>query len=178
MQLRIPRLFNLNEMKPREADWFRNSFGNVQLKWQDRVSRWREDWSLFFQQQIADSQAIPDHKFRLLNGGRWLFGADNIYRLSHLIGDNFDSGLADMLMVHYQTYSLTRDFLAKPPDDTFIIQITPDAPLRSSSLLSGRDELLFDYDCGVQAGYRFIKQYQLVKQQRMLSRLNQTNDNR
>ncbi|HDY7775430.1 patatin family protein [Vibrio vulnificus] len=169
---------NLNGMKPREADWFRNSFGNVQLKWQDRVSRWREDWSLFFQQQIADSQAIPDHKFRLLNGGRWLFGADNIYRLSHLIGDNFDSGLADMLMVHYQTYSLTRDFLAKPPDDTFIIQITPDAPLRSSSLLSGRDELLFDYDCGVQAGYRFIKQYQLVKQQRMLSRLNQTNDNR
>ena len=27
----------------------------------------------------------------LLNGGRWLFGADNLYRLSHLIGENFSN---------------------------------------------------------------------------------------
>lgn len=96
---------------------------------------------------------------QLLNGGRWLFGADDIYRLSHLIGDKFDSGLADMLMVHYQTYSLTQDFLHKPPDDVFVLQIAPSEPLKSSSLLSNKDDLLYDYALGVKAGYEFIKQF-------------------
>lgn len=160
-------------IKRQEADWLRHSIESVQAKLQSRVNRWREDWALFFQQQIADSQQVANQKIRLLNGGRWLFGADSIYRLSHLLGDNFDSGLADMLMVHYQTYTLTRDFLAKPPDDTFIIQITPDAPLRSSSLLSNKDDLLFDYESGLKAGYRFIKAYDMVKQERVQARISQ-----
>ncbi|KGK17884.1 esterase [Vibrio navarrensis] len=150
-----------------EIEWFRRSFGSVQGKWQSRLNRWKDDWSHFFQQQIAASQSEKGEPIRLLNGGRWLFGADNIYRLSHLIGDNFDSGLADMLMVHYQTYTLTRDFLAKPPDDTFVIQITPDGPLRSSSLLSNKKDLLADYELGVQAGNRFIAQYESLRQGRV-----------
>lgn len=59
----------------------------------------------------------------MLNGGRWLFGADNVYRVAHLLGNEFEAGLADMLMIHYQTYALTQDFIAKPPPDCYVMQI-------------------------------------------------------
>ncbi|MBF4254788.1 patatin family protein, partial [Vibrio anguillarum] len=93
-----------------------------------------------------------------------LFGADDIYRLSHLIGDKFDSGLADMLMVHYQTYSLTQEFLHAPPDDIYILQIVPSEPLRSNSLLSRQEDLLHDYELGLAAGYRFIEDFSQAQQ--------------
>ncbi|MGF1755252.1 DUF6363 domain-containing protein [Vibrio makurazakiensis] len=149
----------------KEVEWFKESFNSVQEQWQQRLDQWKFDWSSFFQQQIDRSK---EHKrdrqhLDLLNGGRWLFGADDIYRLSHLVGDKFDSGLADMLMVHFQTYSLTQDFLNTPPDDTFIIQIAPSEPLRSSSLMSSQEELLHDYNQGLEAGYQFIKTYLKVK---------------
>ncbi len=64
-----------------------------------------------------------------------------------------------MLMVHYQTYSLTQDFLNRPPDDCFVLQIKPSQPLRSSSLLSNLDDLRFDYQLGIEAGNRFIDAY-------------------
>ena len=115
----------------------------------------------FSQQQITRSkqQKRDRRHLDLLNGGRWLFGADDIYRLSHLVGDKFDSGLADMLMVHYQTYSLTEDFLQSPPDDTFVIQIAPSHPLKSSSLMSDKDDLLHDYQLGMEAGMKFVELY-------------------
>lgn len=139
-----------------EIEWFRDSFDTIQGQWQSRMDQWRSDWGSFFQQQISRSKAQKrDHRhLDLLNGGRWLFGADDIYRLSHLVGDKFDSGLADMLMVHYQTYSLTQDFLNAPPDDAFVIQVAPAESLRSSSLMSKPEDLLFDYQMGVDAGYR------------------------
>lgn len=148
-----------------EVEWFRDSFNTIQDQWQLKMSQWRSDWGSFFQQQITRSKALKkDHShLDLLNGGRWLFGADDIYRLSHLVGDKFDSGLADMLMVHYQTYSLTQDFLNGPPDDAFIIQIAPSEPLRSSSLMSKPEDLLYDYQMGVEAGYRFVDHYMLTR---------------
>ncbi|MEZ8103637.1 MULTISPECIES: patatin-like phospholipase family protein [Vibrio] len=149
-----------------EIEWFRDSFDTIQEQWQSRMDQWRSDWGSFFQQQISRSKAQKrDHRhLDLLNGGRWLFGADDIYRLSHLVGDKFDSGLADMLMVHYQTYSLTQDFLNAPPDDAFVIQIAPAESLRSSSLMSKPEDLLFDYQMGVDAGYRFVEQYTAIQQ--------------
>ncbi|NOH95353.1 DUF6363 domain-containing protein [Vibrio sp. 99-70-13A1] len=147
-----------------ELEWFRESFSSVQGHWQQRVEQWKTDWTSFFQQQISRSkeQKKERNNLDLLNGGRWLFGADDIYRLSHLVGDKFDSGLADMLMVHYQTYSLTQDFLNNPPDDTFIVQIAPSKPLKSSSLMSDKEDLLHDYELGLEAGYRFIEAYSSV----------------
>ncbi|ELM6619475.1 patatin-like phospholipase family protein [Vibrio fluvialis] len=141
--------------------WFRDSFNTIQNQWQNKLVQWKDDWNSFFYQQIEKSKlAKMEHKhLGTLNGGRWLFGADDIYRLSHLIGDKFDSGLADMLMVHYQTYSLTCDFLRTPPDDTFIVQIAPSEPLKSSSLLSSTDDLMHDYELGREAGFRFVKTY-------------------
>ena len=79
--------------------------------------------------------------------------------LIDLIGDKFDSGLADMLMVHYQTYSLTQDFLNSPPDDAFVVQIAPSKPLKSRSLMSDKEDLLHDYELGLEAGYRFVETY-------------------
>ena len=144
-----------------ELEWFRNSFTSVQEHWQQKVAQWKIDWRTFFQQQILRSkqQKLERRHLNLLNGGRWLFGADDIYRLSHLVGDKFDSGLADMLMVHYQTYSLTLDFLQSPPDDTFVIQIAPSEPLRSSSLMSNKEDLLHDYQLGMEAGFKFVELY-------------------
>ncbi|KAB0290125.1 patatin family protein [Vibrio fortis] len=144
-----------------ELEWFRSSFSSVQEHWQQKVEQWKIDWSSFFQQQITRSkqQKRDRRHLDLLNGGRWLFGADDIYRLSHLVGDKFDSGLADMLMVHYQTYSLTEDFLHSPPDDTFVIQIAPSEPLKSSSLMSDKEDLLHDYQLGMEAGFKFVELY-------------------
>ena len=132
------------------------------------MEQWKTDWTSFFQQQILRSKEQKRDRghLDLLNGGRWLFGADDIYRLSHLIGDKFDSGLADMLMVHYQTYSLTQDFLNSPPDDAFVVQIAPSKPLKSSSLMSDKEDLLHDYDLGLEAGYRFVETYTSTKNAR------------
>ncbi|WP_281629055.1 patatin-like phospholipase family protein [Vibrio sp. St2] len=144
-----------------EVKWYRDSFNVVQDHWQQKLVQWKEDWASFFTEQLQRSQEdkLQHRHLESLNGGRWLFGADDIYRLSHLLGEKFDSGLADMLMVHYQTYSLTQDFLHNPPDDCFIVQIKPEQPLRSNSLMSDRDDLLHDYQMGLDSGFRFVEMY-------------------
>ena len=143
-----------------EMEWFKESFNSIQGQW-TQVEQWKSDWNSFFYQQIERSkQQKKDHQhLESLNGGRWLFGADDVYRVSHLVGEKFDSGLADMLMVHYQTYSLTQDFLNSPPDDCFVVQIKPDQPLRSNSLMSKEENLLFDYNLGLEAGARFVEEF-------------------
>lgn len=131
------------------------------MQWQKKLGGWKKEWSEFWQEQRNRSrEKKPNHRhLDLINGGRWLFGAEDVYRLSHLFGDKFDSGIADLLMVHYQTYALTQEFLSRPPDDCFIVQIVPAEPLRSSPLLSNREDLLFDYQMGLDAGYQFIQSY-------------------
>ncbi len=133
-----------------ESEWLREPIDSLQGQMRQKLDQWKSDWNGFFQQQISRSkeQKHANKHLELINGGRWLFGADDIYRLSHLLGDKFDSGITDMLMVHYQTYSLTQDFLNRPPDDCFVLQIKPSQPLRSSSLLSDLDDLRFDYQLG------------------------------
>ncbi len=141
------------------VEWYRESINSVQQSWQQKVSQWKSDWTSFFQQKINTAHQSKLTGKMLLNGGRWLFGADNLYRLSHLIGENFDSGLADMLMIHYQTFELTQAFLSNPPDDTFILQIAPKEGLKSSSLLSEPEALERDYQLGLQAGFNLVQLY-------------------
>lgn len=105
------------------------------------------------------SQHVDKKGEHIINGGRWLFGGDDIYRLAALTGGRFDSRLVDMLLVHYQTYELTERFLTIPPDDCCIIQIAPQKPLQSLPLLSKQEALEMDYQAGVEAGYQFIRQY-------------------
>ncbi|WP_104399333.1 patatin-like phospholipase family protein [Vibrio penaeicida] len=141
--------------------WLRQSVDALQNQWDSKVQEWKSDWSDFFIEKF--NQSAQQNKLlsqaRLLNGGRWLFGAGDVYRLSHMLGETFDSGLADMLMVHYQTYSLTQQFLTSPPDDCFILQIHPESPLESTSLLSDREALLADYELGLKAGNNFVNTY-------------------
>lgn len=141
--------------KSSDAEWYRDPLNLVQDHWQQKLTQWKGEWNDFFNDRIQRSKQ-QKQMLASLNGGRWLFGADDIYRLSHLLGDGFDSSLMDMLMVHYQTYSLTRDFLHTPPDDCFIVQIKPSQPLLSSSLMSNREELLHDYQLGLDAGFRCV----------------------
>lgn len=148
-----------SEIGNTDVEWYRESINSVQESWQLRVNQWKDDWSNFLQQKINIAHHSKLSGRQLLNGGRWLFGADNLYRLSHLIGENFDSGLADMLMIHYQTFELTQAFLSTPPDDTFILQLAPQEELRSSSLLSEPEALEHDYQLGLQTGLNLIQLY-------------------
>lgn len=141
-----------------DVEWYRDPLNLVQDHWQQKLTQWKTDWSDFFNDRIQRSKQ-QQQLLASLNGGRWLFGADDIYRISHLLGDNFDSSLMDMLMVHYQTYSLTRKFLLTPPDDCYIVQIKPAQPLLSSSLMSDREELLHDYQLGLDAGFRCVETF-------------------
>ncbi len=153
----------IDSQKP---DWMNERFFNVQDKWQQKISQWKTDWSNFLQHRLEVTKMNArrkSHSQSSLNGGRWLFGADDVFRLGHLLGDKFDNGLADMLMVHYQTYALTLEFINRPPDDTFIVQIAPEQALKSHSLLSKKEDLLHDYELGLKAGYRFIEQYNLAQ---------------
>lgn len=159
-----PKLVADEPVATESPTWLRGSLNNLQLQWQDKVDQWSNDWSAFFENRKAQAESLKQAEhLKLLNGGRWLFGAGDIYRLSHWFGERFDSGLADMLMVHYQTYSLTSEFLKTPPDDCFIWQIAPDQPLKTSSLLSHVDDILHDYQVGLDAGYRFVESYNFAK---------------
>ncbi|MEB5538865.1 patatin family protein [Vibrio cholerae] len=141
--------------------WLREPLNHFQHQLQHKWSGWLQEWNEFLQQQKrrAKEQKKEQKHLDALNGGRWLFGADDIYRLSHLLGSKFDAGLADLLMVHYQTYTLTSEFLDAHHDDTFIAQIMPSEPLHSNSLLSSSEALQYDYELGLKAGYRFLKAY-------------------
>ncbi|MBD1575460.1 MULTISPECIES: patatin-like phospholipase family protein [Vibrio] len=135
-----------------------NHFEAIQTRIVNRTAGWRKDFSGFLQQRIAKSlEIVTDKPKPLLNGGRWLFGGSDVYRLCHLMGDQFDSGLMDMLMVHHQTYSMTHNFMLNPPDDCYVLQIAPEQPLRSSSLLSKLDDLEFDYQLGIEAGKKYVE---------------------
>lgn len=141
--------------------WLREPLSHFQHHLQHKWSGWRQEWNEFLQQQKqrAKEQKKEQKHLDALNGGRWLFGADDIYRFSHLLGSKFDAGLADLLMVHYQTYTLTSEFLDAHHDDAFIAQIMPSEPLHSNSLLSSPEALQYDYELGLKAGYRFLKAY-------------------
>jgi predicted patatin/cPLA2 family phospholipase len=141
-----------------------DSLDASQSKWQQKLVQWRQNWSEYLHQK-----AYLSSQGDVLNGGRWLFGADNLYRMSDLIGNRLDTALVDMLMVHYQTYALTLEFLKQPPDDTFIVQIAPSKPLKSNTLLSRKSDLLDDYERGLEAGYRFIQSWESVCRQSGLS---------
>lgn len=143
-----------------ENSRFAESLSMLPMQWQHKLTQWSKGWGDFFEGQLTKvNQHAHPHQLNLINGGRWLFGASDIYRLSHMFGEKFDSGIADMLMVHYQTYDLTQMFLHQPPDDCFVLQIAPSEPLKSSSLLSNVDDILYDYQQGFDAGYQFIDTY-------------------
>ncbi len=66
------------------VEWYRDSLNLVQEHWQQKLSQWKNDWNVFFNERVQRSkQEKQQHLFDSLNGGRWLFGADDIYRLSH-----------------------------------------------------------------------------------------------
>ncbi|GEA49563.1 patatin family protein [Vibrio inusitatus NBRC 102082] len=144
--------------------WYRSPIDNIQSFWNEKLDKGKKSIEDFIDERVGKSGSDKSlSRLELLNGGRWLFGADNVYRLSHLLGNQLDAGLADMLMVHYQTYALTQEFISNPPEDCYVMQIIPEEPLRSSSLMSSTEDLLFDYQQGLNSGYRFIDEYQSTR---------------
>lgn len=90
------------------------------------------------------------------NGGRWLFGGDNLYRLQYLSGKALSPDMLNMLTTHYQTYQESIQFLTNPPRRVEVVQVAPDTPLQSSALLSKPHQLESDYQQGQQVGRRFL----------------------
>ncbi|GAD88313.1 hypothetical protein VHA01S_004_00870 [Vibrio halioticoli NBRC 102217] len=155
--------------KPADKDvWYKSPIDNIQSFWSEQIDKGKKSVDEFIEERLLQSRTDTTHSsLDLLNGGRWLFGADSVYRLSHLLGNRLDAGIADMLMVHYQTYALTQEFIAAPPEDCFVMQIVPAEPLHSSSLMSSHEALLFDYQQGLNAGYRFVDEYQKILRMRI-----------
>lgn len=123
-----------------------------------RVSkRWRREFERFMHQRRDNMDQSHEQK---LQGGRWLFGGKDLYRLRHLLGrglgSSFEANLMDMFMVHYQTYHLTRHFLFNPPEDCYILQIAPEQSLKSKPLRSSIEDLEHDYQLGLHAGMRYV----------------------
>lgn len=149
---------------PTKEDWHQTALQNLGNYWQQKLLQGRESLNGFIDQRIVQHKVKkkPTHS-DMINGGRWLFGADNIYRLANLLGNSFDAGLADMLMVHFQTYALTQEFIIAPPEDCYVMQIIPAQPLRSVTLMSKADDLLFDYQQGLDSGYKFIEEYEATR---------------
>ncbi len=139
---------------------FSRSFYQLQEKLLRSTASWKLDLQKMLMDKITQSERFQQHSQSLpvLNGGRWLYGGGDIYRLSHLLGEQFDNRLMDMLVVHHQTYSLTRNFMLTPPVDCFILQVAPSEPLKSSAMLSDLEDLDYDYQLGRQAGQRYIQQ--------------------
>ncbi|CAM4121994.1 patatin-like phospholipase family protein [Vibrio neonatus] len=163
-----PREANNNQQPPDKEVWYKSPIDNIQSFWSEQIDKGKKSVDEFIEERILQSRAdTSSPSLDLLNGGRWLFGADSVYRLSHLLGNRLDAGIADMLMVHYQTYALTQEFIATPPEDCFVMQIVPEEPLHSSSLMSSHEALLFDYQQGLNSGYRFVDEYQKVLRMRI-----------
>ncbi|WP_243694157.1 patatin-like phospholipase family protein [Vibrio viridaestus] len=125
-------------------------------QWGQTIEKWFRDLNVFSRYK-NDKADRKEQAKDLLNGGRWLFGTDYIYRIAYLLGTQFDSTLKDMLLRHYQSYAETMKFLAQPPDDCFIVEIAPAQPLRSNSLMTKKEVLLEDYQIGLDAGYHFVE---------------------
>lgn len=148
-----------NALTQSEQEWLRSDYSRFDHPVREKLSQLRGEWNQFLKRKFS----FPDNGEKdILNGGRWLFGADNLYRLSYLLGRTTDPGIIDMLMVHFQTYSLTLEFLQNPPDDAFVVQIAPSQPLRSNSLMSKVEDLEADYQLGLKAGYYFVQSMQVA----------------
>jgi predicted patatin/cPLA2 family phospholipase len=151
------------QSQEQELGWYDESLQKLQEYWNEQKGHWQKDWRSFLVDRVAAvHQEKKQSKSGLLNGGRWLFGAEDIYRLSQVLGGDFSPKMVDQLMVHYQTYQLTQQFLQCPPQDTYIVQIAPEEPLKSRPLLSDIEDIEADYQLGLEAGYRFIQQFHLA----------------
>lgn len=165
--IEVPQELIANSPK-NDTGWYEESLKKLQGYWNEQKSQWQHDWRSFLADRATSVQKQKRlSKTNLLNGGRWLFGADDIYRLGQLLGGDFSPQMLDQLMVHYQTYQLTQQFLQCPPQDTFIVQIAPQQPLKSRPLLSDLDDIEQDYETGLAAGYHFIEQFYLAHDKRI-----------
>ncbi|UJF19994.1 DUF6363 domain-containing protein [Vibrio sp. SS-MA-C1-2] len=140
------------------------------LNLSDNLTRWQRFHQELSQkmeqfqgeQKKQNSEPIPipqTPKFieqALLNGERWLFGQDKIYRLAVLNNRPAMADFLDMLWVHYVSYRETQQFLLNPPDDLTIIELAPSAELQSRALLSQSMWLDLDYQLGKDVGENFL----------------------
>ncbi|MGC9492388.1 DUF6363 domain-containing protein, partial [Vibrio genomosp. F10] len=62
----------------------------------------------------------------------------------------------EMLVSHYLNHESVKEFMNRPPEGIVIHEISPANPLSSRGLLSGKDDILSDYQQGLLAGKEFI----------------------
>ncbi|WP_432464204.1 patatin-like phospholipase family protein [Agarivorans sp. QJM3NY_33] len=66
----------------------------------------------------------------------------------------------DYQLIHEQAYQQSLDFMHQPPEDAQVFQIHPSQALSSKLLGSKTSALEQDYQLGLEAGFRFVEQFE------------------
>lgn len=82
---------------------------------------------------------------------------DRLISLAKMTKNNTLAHLAGMLVTHEENYRKTQAFLANPPDDLIIYEISPNKSLESKLLGSTKKQLDADYHHGKALGKLFLE---------------------
>ncbi|MGF1719067.1 patatin family protein [Vibrio kyushuensis] len=74
----------------------------------------------------------------------------------------------EMLVSHYLNHESVKEFMNSPPEETLIHEIAPVTPLSSKGLLSGKDDILSDYQQGRLAGKEFLSNKSLSNDESLI----------
>ncbi|WP_261817891.1 patatin family protein [Vibrio gallicus] len=66
----------------------------------------------------------------------------------------------EMLFSHYANHMSVSEFMNCPPEGVVIHELAPDKPLSCSGLMSGKSDILADYERGIMVGKDFLKRIQ------------------
>ncbi|GAM66678.1 hypothetical protein JCM19236_3008 [Vibrio sp. JCM 19236] len=67
----------------------------------------------------------------------------------------------EMLFAHYTNHMSVTEFMNCPPEGVVIHELAPPKPLSSTGLMSGKDDILVDYETGIMVGKDFLKRLNL-----------------
>lgn len=112
-------------------------------------------------EQELEIEANVTQATESINKKGWLT-QDNIERFLKLAGYSRSAEVIEMLTRYYETYKDMNDFIESPPAGLDVIQIAPEAQLKSRALLSNADDLEMDYRQGKLIGREFVKHYGAV----------------
>ncbi|MDP2569546.1 DUF6363 domain-containing protein [Photobacterium damselae subsp. piscicida] len=130
----------------------------------ERFSQWKNElpWrDLDKTEQELEIEANVTQATESINKKGWLT-QDNIERFLKLAGYSRSAEVIEMLTRYYETYKDMNDFIESPPAGLDVIQIAPEAQLKSRALLSNADDLEMDYRQGKLIGREFVKHYGAV----------------
>ncbi|MCK6263515.1 patatin family protein [Vibrio sp. ZSDE26] len=120
-----------------------------------------------FEQQFTQAIGKVKQRYPSLVGSNDKSWAQEAEKLANLIKvqsekRNFSgehTKKMEMLVSHYLNHESVKEFMREPPVGVTIHEIAPLSPLLSKGLLSGKDEILSDYQQGLLAGKEYLERH-------------------